>query len=239
MLETSPLSLLSERYLSSLQVYLQQASPASLRAAHDLGDQAVVMGLETLALAGIHERAIEGLELPCSLSAKNDETIARAAIFFTEAITPIESTHRFALEVREDLEQLQGTLDERTLELSDNKHELELEIVERKIAEAEFKSSEELAAQLLTESRIMETHLRDMLRKILSTNEDGRKMMSHQLHDEIAQTLLGIHVRLLKLRKEVEVHDIAASSEIVTIQQVVEQSVNAINQLAHEFGKSP
>ena len=42
-----------------------------------------------------------------------------------------------------------------------------------------------------------------MLRRdAVAAQEDDRKMISHELQNEIAQTLLGINVRLLTLQKE-------------------------------------
>ncbi len=237
-MNTSPLSLLSERYLSALQNYLQQTSSASLCSARDLGEQAVVLGLDTFALASIHQRAIEDLKLPEFPSPHHDEMVALAAIFFAEAITPIEKTHRFAMDVGEVLQHLNITLDNRTQTLSDTKRKLQAEITGRKAVEAELRMSEENATQLLRESRLMEEHLQGMVRKILSANEEGRKKMSHQLQDEIAQTLLGIHVRLLKLKKEAEANNVAVDEEIATIQRLVEDSVKTINQLAHEFSNT-
>ncbi|CAN5841098.1 hypothetical protein BH11VER1_BH11VER1_37540 [soil metagenome] len=236
-MKTSPLNLLSECYRSALQCYLQEASPISPQSAHDLGEQAVLLGVETFGLASIHHQAFDDLKLSNFPSPKHDEMAARAAIFFTEAITPIEETHRFAVETGEDLEHLNATLEKLTQALFDIKRKLQDEITDRKMAEAEFIISEVHTTQLLRESRIMEEHLQGMARKILSANEAGRKRMSHQLQDEIAQTLLGIHVRLLRLKKEAEVNNITVSEEIATIQRLVENSVKTINQLAHEFSK--
>ena len=160
----------------------------------------------------------------------------RAAIFFTEAITPIEETHRAALEARLQLEQLNETLDQRTLELADSNRELQEGITERKTAEAALKTSERASSQLLKESRLLEEHLQDMARKILSAQKTERKKMSLQLQDEIAQTLLGIHVRLLALKKEAAANSAGLNKEIATTQRLVEESVKTINRFAREFG---
>ena len=44
-------------------------------------------------------------------------------------------------------------------------------------------------------------HLRRLTHQILSAQEAERKKISHELRDEIAQTLLGINVRLLTLKR--------------------------------------
>ena len=48
---------LSERYAKALRTHLQAGLRASLRPALALGRQAVVLGIETLELARMHERA--------------------------------------------------------------------------------------------------------------------------------------------------------------------------------------
>jgi signal transduction histidine kinase len=75
-----------------------------------------------------------------------------------------------------------------------------------------------------------------MTRQILAANELERKKMSLQLHDDIGQTLLGIHVRLLALKKEVATKYTGLNQEIATTQRLVETAVKTINQFAHEFG---
>ena len=85
---------LSQRYVTALRKHLEQGPRASLLPALGLGRRAVVLGLETLDLARIHERAVTTLEL----SSEKDGFIERAEIFFTEAITPIEETHLAAAE---------------------------------------------------------------------------------------------------------------------------------------------
>ena len=59
--------------------------------------------------------------------------------------------------------------------------------------------------------------------------------MSLQLDNEIAQTLLGIHVKLLSLKKEAPSRHLGLVKKISTIQRVVDGSVETINQFTREF----
>src|SRR5579862_6566711 len=79
------LTTLSERYVSELRKHLQPGSRASLPEALSLGRQAVALGLETLELARMHERALVTLK-------PKDGLVKRAEKFFTEANTPIVET---------------------------------------------------------------------------------------------------------------------------------------------------
>lgn len=230
------LSHLSVDYLTALRTHLEQGRQASLLPAHDLGTEAVDIGLETLDLAKVHHQALETLILPDCPPITRDEMTLRAEVFFTEAIVPIEKTHRFALEAHADLQQLQESLGQRTMDLAVSHRDLQQGITARISAEAALENSERISGQLLQESRLLEQQLKDMTHQILAADEAVRKKMSLQLHDEIGQTLLGIHVRLLALKTEVATRYAGLNLEIATTQRLVEAAVKTINQFAHEFG---
>lgn len=228
---------MSGQYVAALHEHLDRGDLcADLLHAHEIGRLAVSQGLETLDLAKIHDGALKALVPPDSSHETRDEICTRAAAFFTEAITPIEDTHQAAQEGRLQLDKLNETLDRSTLDLADSKRELQEGITGRKSAEAALKSVAEHPVELLKESRLLEEHLQEIAREILAANEEERKRMSIQLQDEIAQTLLGIHVRLLALKKEATDNRAGFSEEIAATQRLVEQSLKTINRVAREFG---
>ncbi len=235
MLAESQLKLLSEKYLAELRKYVANSAPADIRAAHELGKTAVAAGLETLDLAKIHELALVELDLPATPSASRDDVINRAAEFFTEAITPIEETHCAARDANAGLHQLNAALEERTLDLADSNRERQQQIIGRTHAEEALKDSETAFVQLLKDSKELELHLQKVAHRILADTEAERKKMSHQLNDEIAQTLLGIDIRLLTLKQEIATSHDNLNQEITNTRILVEESVTLINRLAHEF----
>ena len=87
---------LSQQYADGLAQHLMQKDGVGVRAASALGRRAVVLHLETLDLARMHEQAVINLKLTSIRPA----LIRRAQTFFTEAITPIVETHRAARESR-------------------------------------------------------------------------------------------------------------------------------------------
>lgn len=230
------LSSLPGHYLAVLRTYLEHGPAASLLCAQELGDQAVVLGMETLDLAKVHDEALRTLILPDISTATRAEMATQADLFFAEAILPIEKTHRIAREACEALSQVNQTLGQRTLDLAASQRDLQQGILDRKSAEAALESSQEVSSQLLKESRLLEQHLKNLAREILAANEVERKKMSLHLHDEIAQTLLGIHVKLLALKKDAAARNAGLNQEIATTQQLVEASVLTINQFANEYG---
>lgn len=223
---------LSQRYVTALRKHLRQGPRVSLQPALALGRQAVALNLETLDVVRIHEKALAALEM----SRSRDGVIERAELFFGEVITPIEETHRAALKANERLSRLRQTLGRRTVDLAASHQSLKQGIVQRKTMEQALRKSEEHSRKLLKESRRLQKHLQRLTHQILSAHEDKRKKISRDLHDEIAQTLLGINVRLLTLKREAAINAGGLKKEIVCTQRLVDKSVKSIKRFAREFG---
>lgn len=226
---------MADIYLAALRSYLQHGPPPDTRAAHDLGSQALASGLDTLDLAKIHDQAMQTLLSKNSSADTRAELTRRAEVFFAEAIVPVEGTHRIALEASASLKQLYANLEQRTSDLADSKNVLLEQIAVRRKSEDSLRISEEASSQLLKDSRVLEKHLQDMARKVLSANEAERRKMSLQLNDEIAQSLLAINLRMLALKKEVSANHTDLTREIAVTQRLVEDSAQIIRHLADEF----
>lgn len=226
---------MADIYLAALRSYLQQGTPSDTRAAHDLGSQALASGLDTLDLARIHDQALLTLLAESPSSVPPEDLTRRAEVFFTEAIMPIEGTHRLALEAATDMQQASSSLERRTLDLADSRRVLQEQIAGRRIAEDALRINEDASSQLLKDSRMLEEHLQGMARKVLSANEAERRKMSLQLNDEIVQSLLAINLRMLALKKEVADNHADLTREIAVTQRLVEDSAQIIRHLADEF----
>jgi signal transduction histidine kinase len=227
------LAALSQRYVTALRKHLKQGPEASLQPARDLGRQAVAVGLETLDVAKIHEGALAALEATSS----RDGIIKRAEAFFTETITPIERTHRAARKTNADLNQVARKLDRRAGDLAASNRSLRQSIVRRKGVEAALRKSGGESKRLLEESHRLQKHLRNLTRQILLAQEEKRKKMSQDLQDEIAQTLLGINVRLLRLKKEGSANAKGFEKEIASTQRLVNKAGKRIKRFAREIVK--
>ncbi len=225
---------LSQQYVAALKKHLRQGSRAipSCGTARRLGCEAAALKLETLDVARIHQEALATLEAASS----RDGVIERAELFFAEAITPIEETHRAALKSNVRLSQLRQTLGRRTMDLAASHRSLKQGVVQRKMVERSLKKSGEHSQKLLKESHRLQKHLQRLTHQLLSAQEDKRKKISRDLHDEIAQTLLGINVRLLTLKKEAALDAGDLNKEIVSTQRLVDKSVKSIKRFAREFG---
>jgi signal transduction histidine kinase len=227
------LNAMSQQYVTALKKHLKQRPGGDLQAARGLGRQAVAIGLETLDVARIHEGALATLEG----SSSKDGIIERASIFFAEAITPIERTHWAALKANARLRELNKTLGRRTVDLAASNRSLKQGIAQRKNVEKALKKSEQHSQKLLGESRRLQKHLQRLTHRIISAQEDNRKKVSHDLQDEIAQTLLGINVRLLTLKKESGLNAEGLQKEVASTQRLVDKSMKSIKGFARAFAK--
>jgi signal transduction histidine kinase len=102
---------------------------------------------------------------------------------------------------------------------------LKLEIVQRHKVEGALKKSEAHDAQLLEQ-------LRTLSRQLLLSQEDERKRISRELHDEIVQTLVGINVHLASLTVKAPVN---LKKQITRTQRLVDNSVNIVHRFARQL----
>jgi len=206
-------------YRAALEEHVRK--PASSRAGARIGRRALKLGVGTLALARIHERA----------AASDGHTAASAArqkSFFAAAVAPIEEAHGGALEALAGSKRLAAALRRRTDELAAARSSLEA--LHEKLA-----TSERHHGELLARSRLMEQRMRRLSHKLLSVQEEERLRISRDLHDAIGQTLTGINVGLATLKQEAATDSQELAQAITRAQQLVERSMKTVHQFAWEL----
>ncbi|MGZ4961176.1 MAG: histidine kinase [Limisphaerales bacterium] len=225
------LNKLSQRYVVALRKHLGKGAGTASRPALQIGRSAVALGLETLQLASIHEKALVALKL----SPTAERLDKRAQIFFAEALIPIVETHRFVRQSKSDAIRLNKNLGRRTAELTDSNRLLQRGIVRHKTMEATLKKSGERYMELLQNSLQLQEGLRQLARKGLTAQEAERKKMSHELQDEVAQLLLSINVRLLSLRRGGQGNTKSLKNQIASTQRLVSQSVKSVREVVSDL----
>ena len=226
---------LARSYRTALQRHVRGTPPAPLASARKLGQQAVKLGLETLDLARMHEEALTTLILDVDTQHRRDRLTGHAGLFFAEALTPIEETHRGALEASVHLKGIIETLAQRTVELTTSNIDLQREIERRRSVEDSLRTSEQTTRQLLDKSSRMQEELRLLSRRMLSAQEEERKTISRELHDVIAQMLTGINVRLTALKTKTVSSTRDLQKKIEVTQRLVEKSVDIIHRFARDL----
>ena len=223
---------LTQQYVTALRSHLKSGPQTSLQPALRLGRSAAALGLDTLDLARIHEQALATLEL----SRTKNALTRLAEIFFTEANTPIEETHHTARQTRTDLTKVMAKLGKRTEELAASNRQLQQGVIRRKVMEADFAKRGEHHRKCLQESLVLQNRLRQLTHRVLVAQEDERKKISLDLQDEIAQTLLGINVRLLTLKQEARSNTNGFKHELASTQRLVAQSARSVRQAGRKIG---
>lgn len=112
---------------------------------------------------------------------------------------------------------------------------LQHEIIRRQVVEENLKQSEQKTLFLLEQSRGMQEQLQLLSRRVLTVQEEERKRISRELHDEITQTLIGINVHLETLSRDVQIDPKALQKKIAQTQKLVEKSVTIAHRFAQEL----
>src|SRR4051812_9538935 len=162
----------SRQYSAALRTHVKRSNRATLKPAVGLGQRAMILGLETLDLTKVHEQALTTLVSSDLRPSTRAAIIERAGGFFAETITPIEKTHRTALETNVRLTEMIATLNRRTTELAASNRALKEEVGQREAAEESLRKSERHYGTLLAQSRQMQNQLRLLSRQLLSAHED-------------------------------------------------------------------
>jgi len=202
-----------------------------LQPAHAIGLQVVRIGLNKVDLAKIHAATLETVERTDSRAI----IIKRSELFLAEAIAPMEQTDRSHLKANVDFTQINDALDIRTSDLVASNQSLKQNIVRCKTVEKNLQKKGEHSKKQLKESNRQQQCLRDLAHQIISAQEERRTKMSHELQDEIAQTLLGINVHLLTLKKAATGNVKGFRKSIASTQRLVEESICLISEFAREL----
>jgi signal transduction histidine kinase len=113
--------------------------------------------------------------------------------------------------------------------------QLQREVARRKAAEASLKLGQRKSRAILAQSQIVQEKLRAVTRQVFSAQEDERRRISRELHDEVVQTLVGIHVELATLRTAGGLGPRELKAQIARTQRLVETSVRTVHQFAREL----
>ena len=230
-----PLSGFARRYARVLRRYLAHEQEAALEQAYELGRRAVVKGLGVLDMVRIHEKALEQTVWRTHPPSRNLHALESAETFFLETLSPFEMTHRGFRETALRLRRAVKTLEKRNVELAATNRKLGLEIRERKRTEKALRESERHFRELFEQARAMEENLRSLSNQVLHAQEEERKRVSRELHDEVGQALTAVSVSLAMLNKAGATHPEFPHQKVADAQQLLRGTMDTVHHFAREL----
>ena len=148
----------------------------------------------------------------------------------------IQEMKRIAMDADILIHQLNDTLRQSKKSSLASNRRIKQNLLQRRVVETSLKKGDR-DSKLLSAAQGRLNHLQKLTRTCISAQEADRKSVSLVLQDEIAQGLLGIHVRLLALKKAIEVSSENLLGEIGSAQNLVNESTRSGNRIAHDRGK--
>ena len=226
---------LSRRYLAALRAHLGPRRPKGAAAARALGRDLLSSGCDTLDLARLHEHALVALASSHDLADARNGLIRRAGNFYIKVLVPLEKARRATREALQQSQQRAAAIRLQAAALAKGNRQLQREVARRRAGEESVKQGRAQIQQLFVQSQAMQKKLRHMARQIISAQENERREISHELHDDIAQLLIAINVELATLGRTPSIGRRALQSRINFTQRLVEKAVKAVHQFAREL----
>lgn len=218
-------------YLAALRAYVTGGPDAVLLGASKLGRKALRMGLSFSDLTLIHEEALMILMPSAGVAAEGERMIRSSGFFFRRALEPLVMVAGLALPVEAGKPVIHAVV----ADLTALRKTLRDEKEKRKVAEMACHESRQKYNQLRADSRAMQKQLKCLSHDLLRAQEDERRKISRELHDDISQILTGINVRLAALKLETSANTGSVSKKISNAQRLVEKSVAVVHRFAREL----
>jgi len=212
---------LARNYAATLKKYLADEQEAVLEQAYELGRTAISKGLGVLDMARVHQQALEKLMSSPVAVKSNGHFLKAAETFLLESLPPFEAMHRGFREMN--------------LKLQERNRELEAEINERRRAEDALRRSEKHYRRLFNEAQAMQEDLRGLSNKILHAQEEERKRISRELHDEVGQSLTAINVSLASLKNNGVWSADNGSRKFAETQGLLEGTMETVHDFARDL----
>jgi signal transduction histidine kinase len=164
-------------YLAALRSYLRGAEESALLWAYEQGREVLDSGAGVLELGAIHREAVAALLEECTTGAEAARIHREAWTFFAETVAPLEMCLRGYQQSNDSLRQLAATLDEqvraRTRDLDGSLEELKRADQARRL----------------------------LLERLVSAQEDERRRIAGEIHDDSIQVITAAYLRVELFRQ--------------------------------------
>ena len=230
------LSPFSRRYRAALQTFLKQSPGSPVRGAHKLAEEAGILMLSTTDLARIHQSSLEMLKAASDSKHRRKRKEEAGRVFYAQVASRAAEARRGNSLSAGKLQAQNKSLTRRSAHLSAANRRLKHGMLKQNAAGVELRHQAARSATLLVRAKRLQKKLRKTTRRMLSAQENIVTKISHDLNDDVAQTLLGIQVRLLTLKKGAAARGKYLAKEIASTRRLVEKSGRKLNRLAAALG---
>jgi signal transduction histidine kinase len=214
-------------YQGALVEHLARPGKATHRQAFALGKAAMDGGLKMSDVIRLHHQALAEAGLAPGTPAAQSGTAPALESFLLEALMPfrlLEGTRARQIKF----------LEEQNEALAQRNVRLEAEVADHESAEAAMRDSKDRYFQLYQDSRAKEANLRELSAQVLSAQEEERKRISRELHDEIGQALTAVNVAIAMLKSQV-VSDPAFQRNVADAERLLARTMESVHCFAREL----
>lgn len=222
-------------YLAALRLHLNKPASQGSAAAQTLGRSAVAAGIGSLGLARSHTRSLRRLAPARYVGNDGGAVLRKAESFLLSALAPLEQSPQSINRTDNHVRDLEHSLRHSQSAQTASTLRLERESARSRRAEESVAKGVRHYRLLLNRSERTQEQLRRMTRRVLWAQEEERKEISRQLHDEIAQILTGINVQLAVLKQASLVSNRGLRQRIARTQRFVDKSVTVVHRFAREL----
>ena len=222
---------LGSAYRDALRRHLEGPCEATLQQAFELGRSAMDAGAGIFDLIGLHHQALALGVFPEGSRAVPIRAAPALESFLLGALSPFRGA----------VGDGDGAWERRCMKqaeqnevLSQRIARLEEEIEDHRRAETAIKESKDHYFRLYQEARAMQANLRELSAQVLSAQEDERKRISRELHDEIGQALIAINVTISMLKRQA-ISDPAFQSNVADAERLLARTMEKVHSFAREL----
>ncbi len=226
---------LSRHYLAALRNYLAKRNERALHRAYELGRKIMADGFGIVEMARIHADALSVVLPGYDISSEGVRAAEIAGAFFRESLSPFEMSHRGFQDANLTLHQLNETLADRNRQFVTANIRLKKEVTDRRRAETKLRESEKHHRTLFSEARVMQENLRYLSNQVLKVQEEERKRISRELHDEVGQALTAVNVNLAVLSKAAGAGRKSFQKKLADSQNLLEQTMEIVHSFSREL----
>jgi signal transduction histidine kinase len=179
-------------------------------------------------LAAMHQQALLALVPDLNFGRADRGRLKRAGAYFAQALAALAPRPRPGVKAAPPAADLR-------LALAAGARRLATEVVKHRACEARILRVRRQYRTLRDASHAKQRALRLLTQRVITAQEEERKSISRELHDEVVQTLVGINVELSALVRASSVGSDDLRQKIARVQRLVAQSVTSVHQFAREL----